>query len=56
MWAPLWTEILDLLPDWPVLMQMRTSSSRSLIGPEGTVLMEKSSAIWVDPLCPAPVG
>ena len=33
------TEVSALAPDWSVLMQMRTSNLRSLIGPKGTFLI-----------------
>ena len=33
----IWTEVAVLVPDWSVLMQMRSPNPHSFIGPIGTV-------------------
>lgn len=51
-----WTEPPPLTPDWFVLMQMRTPSPQSVIGPKGTVLMGQGRATLVGQSCSALIG
>ena len=40
----MWTEVPPLVPDWFVLMQMRTPNCCSLIGPKSTIQINLSCA------------
>lgn len=40
-------EFLLLVPDWSVLMQMKTLNPHSLIGPKSTVLTDQNGAVLI---------